>query len=92
MSRRRHCLAIVITMCAAGVFGTAVGGAAPAAASGPEEILIGDFSQGLSGWSGYPSLALRDGAGCNSVPAAPEPTVRRPVRPASRSSRGRRTT
>lgn len=69
MSRRRHFLAIVITMCAAGVFGTAVGGAAPAATSGPEEILNGDFSQGLSGWSGYPSLALRDGAGCNSVPA-----------------------
>ncbi len=43
--------------------------APPASAEGPEQVVNGDFSDGLTGWTAYPSPSVVDGAGCIDVPA-----------------------
>ena len=43
--------------------------APPASAEGPEQVVNGDFSDGLNGWNAYPSASVVDGRGCIDVPA-----------------------
>jgi endoglucanase len=46
-------------------------GAGPAAAQpdGPEQVVNGDFADGLAGWNNYPAPSVVDGRGCIDVPA-----------------------
>ena len=48
---------------------TGAAAAPPASAEGPEQVVNGDFSDGLTGWTAYPSPSVVDGQGCIDVPA-----------------------
>ncbi|RZS87560.1 endoglucanase [Motilibacter rhizosphaerae] len=61
-----------------------LGTTAPAAsADEPEQVVNGSFSNGTTGWEGYPAFAVQDGAGCLTVPAgtgAYSAAIRQPLK------------
>ncbi len=66
--RARH--AALATTAAGALALTSLVAASPAtAAEGAEQITNGDFSNGTTGWNIYPTGAVQDGWGCNTVPA-----------------------
>jgi endoglucanase len=68
LRRRTTGLLSVVLGLALVTAGTAIG-ATGAAAAGPEQITNGSFTDGLTGWTNYPSPTVTDGQGCIDVPA-----------------------